>query len=99
MKLSLSKLFCAFLLVGGLSATPAFAEGHRDRDRHDQRHAIFSQLDRGDDALVHAQKAVEMTERLLGPNHPQLAEPLVNLGLLKTERGEVAEAEKLVTTR
>ncbi len=48
-----------------------------------------------DRAMVVAKKALDVAEKAMGPNHPDVAQSLNNLGSLYHDQGQYAQAEPL----
>jgi serine/threonine-protein kinase len=58
--------------------------------------ATYLDLDRLDDAEPQLTKALAVRRRVLGPEHPDVVESLVELGRLLTEKGELERSERLL---
>jgi tetratricopeptide (TPR) repeat protein len=56
--------------------------------------AAYSNLEQPDRAIGYVRQAAALAERTLGADHPQLAEPLVNLSKLLRVQGQLGEAER-----
>ncbi len=84
-----------FLLV--LQATPpVFAQGAGTQwDILNQEVAELYRTGEYDRALIPAKKALEVAQKNVGPNHPDVATSLNYLGVLYREMGEYAKAEPL----
>lgn len=55
---------------------------------------VLRELHRFEEARAQAQRSLDVSERLLGPDHPQLAYRLNTLGMAQQDLGQLAEAEK-----
>ena len=88
-------LATAFLLL--LLATPrVFAQGAGiEWDILNQEVMELYRTGKYDRAVVVAKKALEVAENNVGPNHPDVATSLNNLGLLYDTQGQYAQAEPL----
>jgi tetratricopeptide (TPR) repeat protein len=64
---------------------------------HGNLASLLSDLDRNDEALAHAKKALEIREKYLGKEHPDVARSLSQLAGLAAERGEYVVREALYT--
>ena len=84
-----------FLLV--LQATPpVFAQGAGTQwDILNQEVAELYRTGEYDRALIPAKKALEVAQKNVGPNHPDVATSLNYLGVLYREMGEYGKAEPL----
>ncbi len=82
-------------LCGGLSS-PAHEKGAGIEWEILNREAMeLYRAGKYDRAVVVAQKALEVAEQNVGPDHPDVAQSLNNLALLYQTQGEYAKAEPL----
>lgn len=79
-----------------LTAAAAYAQGAGIEWQILNREAMeLYRAGKYDRAIVVAKKALEVAEKNVGPNHPDVATSLNNLALLYRATNRVAEAEKL----
>ncbi len=79
-----------------LTAPPVFAQGAGiEWDTLNQEVIELYRTGKYDRAVVVAKKALEVAEKNVGPNHPDVATSLNNLALLYNTQGKNAEAEPL----
>lgn len=71
------------------------AEDPRRATSHNNTGLILKRLGRYAEAAQHYQRALELRERIVGPEHPIVASTLTNIGALKKQLGEYGEAERL----
>ena len=86
----------AFFLL--LQATPpVFAQGAGSEwDNLSQEANELSRAGKYEQAVVVARKALEVAEKNVGPNHPDVATSLNNLAVLYDTQGQYAQAEPLL---
>ena len=85
----------AFLLLL-LATPPVFAQdAGKDWDALNKEVLELYRTGKYDRAVVVAKKALEVAEKSLGPNHPDVATSLTNLAMLYTAQGQYAQAEPL----
>jgi tetratricopeptide (TPR) repeat protein len=93
-KLFSKSVIVTLLLLGSTSG--AFAKGAgTEWEILNQEVMELSRTGRYDRALIMAKKALEVARKNVGPNHPDVAASLNNLGLLYRTEGHYAQAEPL----
>ncbi len=87
-------VICSLLLF--IAATPYFAQG-TDLDQNLEKQKVGEQDQQGnyEQAVLAAQKALEVAKTTLGPDHPYVAISLNNLAMLHSSQGEYLKAEPL----
>ncbi len=82
------------LAVLWLWPTGLFAQSEASMEAYLQGRNLY-QAGRYEEAVPHWQKALELSEREFGPDHPNVAIDLNNLAALYYVQGRYAEAEPL----
>ena len=86
----------ALATVLWLTAAPAYAQGAGiEWETLNQEVTDLYRAGQYDRAVVVAKKALEVAEKDVGPNHPDVALSLNNLALLYATQGQYAQAEPL----
>ncbi len=84
------------ILLFLLATPPVFAPGAGiEWDNLNQEVKELYRSGKYDRAVVVAKKALEVAEKNVGPNHPDVATSLNNLALLYKTQGQYAQAEPL----
>ena len=87
-------VICSLLLL--IAAMPYHAQG-ADLDQNLEKQTVGEQDQQGnyEQAVLAAQKALEVAEATLGPDHSYVAISLNNLALLHSRQGDYLKAEPL----
>ena len=86
----------ALAVVLCLTGGPAYAQGAgREWETLNQEVIKLYQAGKYDQAVVVAKKALEVAEKSVGPEHPNVAKSLTNLAYLYNAQGQYAQAEPL----
>ncbi len=85
-------VFLLFLLFG--TAASAHAQANEWKALIEEARTLY-QKGEYDHGVVVAKKALDMAEKALGPNHPDVATSLENIALLYRKTGRDREAESL----
>ena len=86
----------ALATVLWLTAAPAYAQGAGiEWETLNQEATDLYRAGQYDRAVVVAKKALEVAEKDVGPNHPDVAQSLNNLAALYRAQGQYAQAEPL----
>jgi tetratricopeptide (TPR) repeat protein len=92
MKIFVTVFFGLLLLLG--VAVSARAQGSEWEMLNKEAISLY-QKGQYDRAVVVAKKALDVAEKAVGPNHPNVATSLNNLALLYNAQGQYAQAEPL----
>ena len=82
------------LLLAFGAGVPAYAQGDAWKTLNDEVESLYRQ-GQYDRAIVVAKKALDVAERTVGPDHPNVATSLNNLAALYQAQGQYAQAEPL----
>jgi tetratricopeptide (TPR) repeat protein len=88
-------LFVLLALGLWILACPASLAENDDRKALDQQADKLFEQGRYQEAIPIAQRVVELAKRARGPEHPETADALINLGFLFQKVGDYAKAEPL----
>lgn len=58
---------------------------------------VYSNLGLKEESLSHAERALELRRQVLGPEHPDTLQSMVNVGSIRRDQGRDAEAAALLT--
>jgi CHAT domain-containing protein/Tfp pilus assembly protein PilF len=89
------RLLCALFLVGLLVPPASAQEALKEANELNQQVMKLYQAGKYAEAIPLAQRMLAITEQILGPTHPAVAQSLNNLAMLYKETGQYAKAEPL----